>query len=262
MRVIILTESSRGTAAHHLPFLLNCPQIEIVQVVKSKGQKLNRKKHLISKIKKAIAIGPLGVINGFRMRKWFGENIDRHLNLEDLEQICKRNNIRFAVTDMTNSQMTMDLFTAANADIGVSLGNGFISKKIFSIPALGMINIHHEILPEYQNAQSIIWQLYNYSSYTGYTIHAVTSKIDGGDIVYQEKLPIIFKKTLSETITATSISLLKASAEGLVRLLQNYSTFIREAKPQGAATSYTTPSGRQLFRILKNFNRLKRENGV
>lgn len=262
MRVIILTESPKGTAAHHLPYLLQSDKIEVVQVIRSHGVKLNRKKYLVKKIKKSFAIGPLGVLNGLRMRKWFGENIDKELNLLSLEEICLQQGIPYAEVDITNSDQTIQLFQSSKADIGISLGNSFISKKVFSIPALGMINIHHEILPDYQNAQSIIWQLYNNSSYTGYTIHEITSKIDGGNILYQEKIPISFQHNLSKTILATSLFLLKASARGLVELLEKYSSYSAVAKPQQGGKIYTTPSGFQFLRILKNFNSLKKMNQI
>ena|ERR1700730_1743036 len=60
--------------------------------------------------------------------------------------------------DGINSDGTVEIFTAA---LGLSLGNGYISKRVFSIPKFGMINVHSERLPEYQNAQSVIWPIYN-----------------------------------------------------------------------------------------------------
>ena len=55
-------------------------------------------------------------------------------------------------------------------------------------------------MPQYQNAQSIIWPIYDNQIMTGFTIHKVEKKIDVGDILYQEKYPIIFCKSLSETV--------------------------------------------------------------
>jgi methionyl-tRNA formyltransferase len=262
MRVILLTESEKGTAAHHLPYLLESEKIKVVMVIRSRGIKADKKKYWSKKIRKSFTIGPLGVINGFRMRTWFGENVNQLLRLPPLKEICAVNGIEYAEVDYTNGNDTVELFKKANADIGISLGNSYISKKVFSLPAHGMINIHHEILPEYQNAQSIIWQLYNNSAETGYTIHKITPKIDGGDILFQEKVPIVFKEKLSDTIAHTSASLLKASAIGLVRVLENFNIYTGQAKPQGQGKCYTTPTGLQFFRIVRNFNRLKKQYGA
>lgn len=257
MKVIILTESLRGTAAHHLKYLFECKDIEVVRVVFSMGIKKNKKRFMLKKIRKAIAIGPIGVLNGLRMRKWFGPGVDALLSTNNLDIACAEYQIPLSKVSFTNSEETTDLFKSSGADIGISLGNSYISKKVFTAVPLGMLNIHHEILPEYQNAQSIIWQLYNKSVQTGYTIHKVSARIDGGDILLQETVPIQFKKTLSATIAYTSVELLRASAAGLVKVLQHYSRYEASAIPQGKGKSYTTPSASQFLRILRNFNELK-----
>lgn len=258
MKIIILTESLLGTAAHHINYLINQKDIEVVQVVHSLGLKRNRKKFLLKKVKKAFAIGPLGVLNGIRMRKWFGEAVDALISIRNLKTTCEENQIPFSEVSFTNSEETASLFKKSGADLGISLGNSYISKKIFSAVPLGMINIHHELLPDYQNAQSVIWQLYNKSTNTGFTIHKVSAKIDGGDILFQQAIPIIFKPSLSATIVYTSVELLRASANGLVKVLRDYSNFAANARPQRGGKSYTTPSASQFLRILRNFNELKR----
>lgn len=260
MKVIILTESIRGTAAHHLNYLFECKDIEVVQVVLSKGMKKNSKKFLVRKIRKAIAIGPLGVLNGIRMRKWFGPDVDALLPIKNLDLACEDFKIPFSIVSSTNSEETVELFKKSTADIAISLGNSYISKKVFTAVPYGMLNIHHELLPDYQNAASIIWQLYNKSAHTGYTIHKVSAKIDGGDILLQENVPIQFRETLAATVTHTIVDLLKASAAGLVKVLQNYSYYESNAKLQGKGKSYTTPSALQFLRILRNFNELKKKN--
>ncbi len=159
MNIIVLTSSRYGTAAHHLPYLINSKSCEISMVILNEGIIFNKNKYYKSKIRKIIKIGLLGALNGIRMRKWFNQDIAEYKKIEELEEICRNNNIPFFTTPNINSQFTLDLFKKANADLGLSLGNGYIGQKIFSLPRYGMINIHHEILPAYQNAQSIIWQL-------------------------------------------------------------------------------------------------------
>jgi methionyl-tRNA formyltransferase len=158
----------------------------------------------------------------------------------------------------TNSIETQQILSELRPDIGLSLGNGYISAKVFKIPRYGMINIHHEILPDYQNAQSIIWQLYNGSSETGYTIHCIDKNIDTGDILLQERVPIVFKPTLGETVAATMAALLDSSAIGLKRLLEDFNTYFDAGVPQGGGAKYTTPTYRQYLKILKQFERLKK----
>jgi methionyl-tRNA formyltransferase len=204
----------------------------------NEGIIIKKNKYYRSKFK-IIKIGFLGALNGIRMRKWFNQDMAKYKKIGELEEICRNNNIPFFTTSNINSQFTFDLFKKANADLGLSLGNGYIGQKIFSVPRYGMINIHHEILPAYQNAQSIIWQIYNMSSMTGYTIHKIDRHIDTGEILYQECIPIIFLKTLRQTVAKTSVSLLEASANGLLQVIINFDSLYKNAKLQGQGNSYT-----------------------
>src|SRR3712207_8581825 len=45
------------------------------------------------------------------------------------------------------------LVKSADAALGLSLGNSYISSRIFTLPTYGMLNIHGEVLPDFQNAQ-------------------------------------------------------------------------------------------------------------
>lgn len=257
MKIIILTSSRYGTAAHHLPYLIESGTCEISMVILNEGRIKKNFRYLKNKVRKIIKIGPLGALNGIRMRKWFSHDISIYKEIEELESICYRYDIPFHSTPNINTRSTEDLFRKANADVGLSLGNGYIGQRIYSIPKYGMINIHHEILPDYQNAQSVIWQIFNMSSITGYTIHKIDKHIDTGDLLLQGTIPIEFMGSLRRTVARTSVSLLEASAIGLVKVLGDLDQYYTSAKPQGPGKSYTTPSIWQYFKILRNHKKLK-----
>lgn len=254
MRVVVLTSSKQGTAAHHLPALLKSPHIEVVLVVLNEGRIGNKARHYKRKLRKILKIGVLGALNGIRMRRWY--RASGGAAAPSLDLICRNHAIPFHTTPTINCPETRELFQEARADVGISLGNGYIAESVFSIPTEGMINIHHEVLPQYQNAQSVVWQLYNGSRSTGYTIHRINKRIDGGEILYQEQVPIVFRPTLAETVSRTMAALLDASATGLVKTLEHLPELLRGAAPQGHGTTYTTPTFRQYLRVQRNFKRL------
>lgn len=260
MKVIILTTSVHGTAGHHLPALFNSGHIEIVKVVVSEGAKPGSG-GLVKKIKKIAKIGFFGAVNGVKMRKWYKEDVNKYCDIGNAMEFCRQHNIPFEKVPYTNSAETQNIFKQSGPDIGLSLGNGYISPKVFSIPRYGMLNIHHEILPRYQNAQSVIWQLYNGSSETGYTIHKIDKHIDTGEIVLQEKLPIIFRDTLADTVAYNYARLFDASASGLVRVFDNFDQYFFNARPQGKGEKYTTPSLLQFLKISRQFKKLKKAAG-
>jgi methionyl-tRNA formyltransferase len=258
LRLIIVTGSLHGLAAHHLPFLLAQKEAEVAGVLLSGGTVKSKKAHFKRKVKKAWQIGLLGTLNGFRMRKWFGRDVADAFNIISLKDICQQHHIPLFETSVLNSDETRTLLKAGNYDLGLSLGNGFIAPSVFSIPRFGMINIHHEELPGYQNAQSVLWQLYNGSSHSGYTIHKVETKIDGGAILYRQTVPIIFKDTLAKTVTATIVELYQQSAIGLCRVLSHFEEYLHAAEPQQGGSKYTTPSITQFVKMVRQYRRLKK----
>lgn len=257
MKVLILTSSMNGTAAHHLEVILKEPNIEVVSVIFSQGIAKSKYKKAVQKLKKILKIGLFGALNGIKMRKWYQQDLSAYLHIKNLEVLCRDNKVPFYKTSSINSEQTIELFKASKADIGLSLGNGYISKKVFNLLPFGMLNIHHEVLPEYQNAQSVIWQIYNGSSQTGYTIHKINEKIDAGEILYQEQLPIVFKSTFASTVTATYAQLLERSANGILTVLKSLESYLKLAKPQGNGHSYTTPSYKQFVKMQSQFIQLK-----
>ncbi|MCB0774634.1 MAG: hypothetical protein KJZ58_07930 [Flavobacteriales bacterium] len=254
MKVLILTSGRKGTAGHHLPLLLDSGCCEVVAVIYSQGQVANKWRHAWRKARKMIRIGPLGALNGIRMRGWF--DVNGELGIKDVQQTCAERGVPFHETAAINTRRTEELFRESGGELGISLGNSYITPGIFNIPRLGMINIHHELLPAFQNAQSIIWQLYHGSDTTGFTIHAIDRRIDTGNILLQRAIPIKFGPTLPATITQTMAALIEASGEGLVHCLRHFPELAAQAKPQGRGTAYTTPSLWQFLRIKRNWKKL------
>lgn len=262
MKIVILTSSVTGVAAHAVPLLFAETDIKIKMVVFNEGHVANKRKHYLKKFQKVFKIGLFGAINGIRMRNWFGKNAERLLPPAHLEMFCRNNNIPFKKTPAINCDITRELFKNAEADVGISLGNSYISRSVFSLCRLGMINIHGEVLPEYQNAQSVIWQIYNGSSETGFTIHKINSKIDQGDILYTEKFPIIFRKNLKETIAYTCAEITLKACAGLVKVIKEFYFYNQHAIQQGKGNHYTTPNRKEFNQIKKQFRLLKSKAAV
>lgn len=256
MRVIVLTSSTRGFGAYCLPRLAEADGIEVALVVYSQGQVPNRQRYWSRKLKKIRRIGLLGALNGYRMRSWFKEDVRNRLCVDDIRETAQRLGLRWETTPTINCPRTIELFQEADADLGLSLGNSYIAERVFSLPRYGMINVHHEVLPEYQGAQSVIWQIYNESDETGYTIHQIDRHIDTGRILYQERLPIDFQATLRETVIHNYARLYAASVPGLIESVKRYPELAAQAAPQGEGGHYTTPSFWQYLRMRRNHRAL------
>jgi methionyl-tRNA formyltransferase len=241
--------------------LVEKTEATIAMVIYSSGQKPKDRTYYLRRIRKIMKIGVLGALNGIRIRKWFSGG-ELKSSLEDIEKICHHHQIRFEQTPYISHPRTTDLMKQADADLGLSLGNSYIPSKVFTVPALGMINIHGEVLPAFQNAQSVVWQIYENSGLTGYTIHQIDKKIDTGRIIKQEVYPILFRHNLEQTVRDTVDETLRRAGHGLVDVVNQLQAYLANARPQGIGKIYTTPGFFQFIRICRNFNRLKSQSEI
>ena len=171
-QIVILTGGRNGMASWCLPRLVSDQRFKVAGVIFSRSEIVNKKRHVLRRLKKILRIGVLGALNGIRIRKWY------HDAAEDLFEVCKKYSIPLYQVSSLYGKDLPELLNQLHPDLGVSLGNGYIPERVFSIPKYGMINVHSEIVPAYQNAQSIIWPIYFNDPYTGFTIHQISVKMD------------------------------------------------------------------------------------
>lgn len=249
MKLVILTSNRFGTASNCLPAIQESHDCSITRIIISRGLHPNRARMWRRKLKKVMQIGVLGALNGIRLRPWYHGH-----PAADLKELGERFGIPVFETDYTNSDETVRLFREATPDLGLSLGNGYIPHRVFSIPKYGMINAHGERLPEYQNAQSVIWPIYHLEMTTGLTIHQIDRSIDTGKILYREEYPIVFCAKLEDTVRKT-IEVTQRRTPAAVRYVcDNYQALLKDAKTQENARKFTTPNVRQFYRMVRNNN--------
>jgi methionyl-tRNA formyltransferase len=256
MRVYIMTCGRLGTAAPILTGLRQAEGVEIAGIVISRGL-LNaeqQRRMKMRKFRKILVIGPIGALNGIRMRRWYS-NAAVRLEARGLDEQARELGVPILEVDSLRAPELTPFISSLNCDLGLSLGNGYIPKSVFSLTPLGMLNIHHEVLPDFRGAQSVIWQIHEGSNSTGFTIHRIDAGIDTGPIISVNRIPITFRATLEDTVTTTYAELIRLSGVELVRILGDRS-LIERAAPQPGGRHFTTPSGLQFLRMLRNHARL------
>jgi len=252
MKVAIVTGCDCGMASMCLPTLVRQDSFDVVCVLFAlPGPRTVRARW--RRVKKLFRIGLLGALNGIRMRKWYADNY------ESLETLCRGLNVPFRKIEGLNSVAMQVALKRSGCDLALSLGNNYIAERVFSIPRLGMLNVHSEILPAYQNAQSIIWPIYCADPYTGFTIHEVSKKMDGGRILFQKKMPIVFRRTIEETVCASRSAVNAELPSVLASVCANIEDMKARAKVQVGGNAYTTPSIWQFLRMVRNNRKFWRD---
>ena len=106
-------------------------------------------------------------------------------------------------------------------DFFVVLAFGHIlAENILQLPRLGTINIHASLLPKYRGPAPIQWAIINGESETGITTMLMDKGVDTGDILLNQKEPILPQDT-----AATLHNRLAArGADLLVKTLQGFAS--------------------------------------
>jgi methionyl-tRNA formyltransferase len=86
-----------------------------------------------------------------------------------------------------------------NPDLLVVAAYGqILSNDVLSSARFGGINVHASLLPKYRGAAPVAWAIYHGETETGVTIIRMTTGLDAGDMLAQEKLAIGPDETAGE----------------------------------------------------------------
>lgn len=99
----------------------------------------------------------------------------------------------------------VDALRSYDADIYtvVAYGN-LIPRQVFEYPPLKTINLHPSLLPKYRGAAPVQWALINGEKETGITVQLINEKLDAGDVVVQERLPLDREITAADVMEIVS----------------------------------------------------------
>jgi len=150
-----------------------------------------------------------------------------------------------------HTEEAMGLMRAAEADLGVVWGTNILKEYVFRIPRLGSINIHQGLAPYYRGGPPVFWELYNGEREIGVTVHFVKSKVDTGEIIVQETLPLVYDYSYGLNYEAFIADYRSLMMDHCVRLMINAVTMIATGAakpwPQNAdlGTRYRLPVKRE-----------------
>ncbi len=101
-----------------------------------------------------------------------------------------RNGIPLWQPDKLRDPGFLDGLRALEADLFVVVAFRILPRELLEIPRAGTVNLHPSLLPKYRGAAPIQWAVMNGDEETGVTTFIVEKKVDAGDILCQETVPI------------------------------------------------------------------------
>lgn len=133
------------------------------------------------------------------------------LSAPPVKEWALKNGIKVLQPHRLDAHFLKELKLADPALIVTVAYGRILPREILSLPRLGCINLHASLLPSYRGAAPVHRAVINGEKETGVTIIYMTEKMDAGDIILQERVPIMAKDTagsLHESLASLGAELL------------------------------------------------------
>lgn len=113
------------------------------------------------------------------------------INQSPVKIFAVENNIPvFQPEKLRNSEFLEEL-RKLDADVFVVVAFRMMPKVLFEMPKMGTFNLHASLLPDYRGAAPINYAVINGEEKTGATTFFINEKIDEGNILLQEEIPVL-----------------------------------------------------------------------
>lgn len=145
--------------------------------------------------KHLILLGPVGFFLYSFLTVLFGilDVLAQHIPTvtpRSVKTVALRHNVPIDHVEDINSRAFLDKLKEIKPDIIFNLSNQIYKKEILAIPSKGCINVHGSLLPRYGGMYSAFWAMLHGEKEVGVTVHYMDEKLDAGDIIQQEAIPI------------------------------------------------------------------------
>jgi len=271
LRVIVLTH---GDAESLLRNLLKIDEIEIAGVFIE--TEVNRRVYgLREKLRRSIryegyaatAMKGLRLLTGLRASS--SEETDQiRGNQRALSKSAARVGVDAHFVSNYHTEESMALMRAAGAGLGIVWGTNILKESVFKIPRLGSINIHQGLAPYYRGGPPVFWELYNGEREVGVTVHFVEPKVDTGEILVQEALPLVYDYTYGFNFEKFIADYRARMMDHCVRLMADAVRMIAngaaQPRPQDISlgTRYRLPVKREKDELRRRLRRRWKESGA
>jgi methionyl-tRNA formyltransferase len=146
------------------------------------------------------------------------------------------------------SEAFLEELRSYQANLQIIVAFRMLPEVVWAMPELGSFNIHGSLLPQYRGAAPINWAIINGEKETGVTSFFLKHEIDTGDLIFQDRLPI-----LEEDDFGSMYEKLKhKGAELAVRTVQAIERDEVQPKPQ--QTSAETKHAPKIFKETCEIN--------
>lgn len=110
----------------------------------------------------------------------------------------------------------LEQLASYKADLQVVVAFRMLPEVVWAMPTIGTFNLHGSLLPQYRGAAPINWAIINGETETGVTTFFIEKEIDTGQMIFQDKEPIL----AGDTAGTLHDRLMERGANLVVRTVQ------------------------------------------
>ena len=156
-----------------------------------------------------------------------------HPTYNMFREFTKSRHQNFIEYDRLDSPELITTIKDLKVDIGVVCSfNNRLPKIFLDSIKDGILNIHPSLLPKYRGGNPYSWVIINNEKETGVTIHYMSENFDEGDVVLQEKVPLLQNETMGTIFNKTNNIGCRMLLQALVHYEKN-GTLPRFKQPDG-----------------------------
>lgn len=113
------------------------------------------------------------------------------INQSPVKIFAAENNIPVFQPEKLRNPEFLEELKKLDADVFVVVAFRMMPKVLFEMPKMGTFNLHASLLPDYRGAAPINYAVINGEEKTGATTFFINEKIDEGNILLQEEIPVL-----------------------------------------------------------------------
>jgi len=113
------------------------------------------------------------------------------INQSPVKVFAIENNIPVFQPEKLRNPEFLEELRKLDADVFVVVAFRMMPKVLFEMPKMGTFNLHASLLPDYRGAAPINYAVINGEEKSGATTFFINEKIDEGNILLQEEIPVL-----------------------------------------------------------------------
>lgn len=140
----------------------------------------------------------------------------RKLNASAVKQYAVANQLNVLQPTNLKDDEFINHLKQLKANLQIVVAFRMLPKVVWQMPEYGTFNLHASLLPNYRGAAPINWAIINGETKTGVSTFFIDEKIDTGEMILQEEMPIHPNENVGELhdrlMSAGSLLVLKTIA--------------------------------------------------